>query len=501
MSQCVFSKQPLGAIYTWAGKWLSLACVSHVPSQMIHNSSITVALVGTLMKGLVLMTDGYVCYNFAYILSLCTHFILSLYIWALLMQKLDRTRTIPNTNIRAEINGGSFTLSTPVHLEGWILECHWKWMEKELSDTCKSPLTIDDCCCDYKSIDYVNVIYLHPVLQELVKRPFFRYFRVKLAYDCPFWPDDYLCQEGKSEATVDLTLDANSFKEWVEIDNPWTHDDESDNGEMMYVNLLLNPEGYTGYSGPSTRRIWDAIYSENCPRYAYGETCKENKVLYKLVSGLHSSISVHAANSIRFMLLQLQWGPNFMLMHDRVLKHPDRVENLYFTFLFVLRSVIKAAAYLDQVDYESGNEADDLAQWMIKHLVWISKLHVVCALPFDEAEIWKGHGGSILRKQIQDQFRNISALMDCVGCEKCRLWGKLQVLGLGTALKILFSVDNQGNQDPQLILQRNEVIALINLLHQLSESIVYVYEMRDKVEEPSKVARSSISGEERRIDD
>ena len=38
-----------------------------------------------------------------------------------------------------------------------------------------------------------------------------------------------------------------------------------------------------------------------------------------------------------------------------------------------------------------------------------------------------------------------SALMDCVGCEKCRLWGKLQVLGLGTALKILFSVDGQAN--------------------------------------------------------
>lgn len=35
-----------------------------------------------------------------------------------------------------------------------------------------------------------------------------------------------------------------------------------------------------------------------------------------------------------------------------------------------------------------------------------------------------------------------SALMDCVGCEKCRLWGKLQVLGLGTALKILFSADD-----------------------------------------------------------
>lgn len=37
--------------------------------------------------------------------------------------------------------------------------------------------------------------------------------------------------------------------------------------------------------------------------------------------------------------------------------------------------------------------------------------------------------------------------MDCVGCEKCRLWGKLQVLGLGTALKILFSVDGQTDRD------------------------------------------------------
>lgn len=37
-------------------------------------------------------------------------------------------------------------------------------------------------------------------------------------------------------------------------------------GEMTYVNLQLNPERYTGYTGPSARRIWDAIYSENCPK-------------------------------------------------------------------------------------------------------------------------------------------------------------------------------------------------------------------------------------------
>jgi hypothetical protein len=48
-------------------------------------------------------------------------------------------------------------------------------------------------------------------------------------------------------------------------------------GEMTYVNLQLNPERYTGYTGPSARRIWDAVYSENCPK------CKlssETTILY-----------------------------------------------------------------------------------------------------------------------------------------------------------------------------------------------------------------------------
>ena len=51
--------------------------------------------------------------------------------------------------------------------------------------------------------------------------------------------------------------------------------------------------------------------------------------------------------------------------------------------------------------------------------------------------------------------------MDCVSCEKCRLWGKLQVLGLGTALKILLM---EGDVLGYGVLQRNEVVALVNTL-------------------------------------
>lgn len=39
--------------------------------------------------------------------------------------------------------------------------------------------------------------------------------------------------------------------------------------EAEYVDLLLNPERYTGYRGKSANRIWHTIYLENCFRYYY----------------------------------------------------------------------------------------------------------------------------------------------------------------------------------------------------------------------------------------
>lgn len=34
--------------------------------------------------------------------------------------------------------------------------------------------------------------------------------------------------------------------------------------EGVYVDLIENPERFTGYSGPSAAKVWDAIYNENC---------------------------------------------------------------------------------------------------------------------------------------------------------------------------------------------------------------------------------------------
>jgi hypothetical protein len=50
-------------------------------------------------------------------------------------------------------------------------------------------------------------------------------------------------------------------------------------------------------------------------------------------------------------------------------------------------------------------------------------------MPFDEGRLWKGEHGAELKRQLQLTFQNITRVMDCVGCEKCKLWGKLQTLG------------------------------------------------------------------------
>jgi hypothetical protein len=69
--------------------------------------------------------------------------------------------------------------------------------------------------------------------------------------------------------------------------------------------------------------------------------------------------------------------------------------------------------------------------------------------------------------------------MDCVTCEKCRLWGKIQILGFGTAIKILLTPEEELEASCQAssarrLLNRQEIIALLNTLNQLSKSIEFV---------------------------
>lgn len=142
----------------------------------------------------------------------------------------------------------------------------------------------------------------------------------------------------------------------------------SDHTAPFYVDLPNNPERFTGYAGPSANKVWRAIYEENCfgsgipfqdpargiesggsgfARLNSGgvkkaslkrdanslssffkdiqgpvdageaEQCLEKRVYYRLISGLHASISIHICDE--YLDQQTgEWSPNLDCFISRI---------------------------------------------------------------------------------------------------------------------------------------------------------------------------------------
>lgn len=127
------------------------------------------------------------------------------------------------------------------------------------------------------------------------------------------------------------------FEKWADFDelgeNFCILDDHEEGAE--YVDLLLNPERYTGYRGESAHRIWGSIYLENCfgskkpgkvtpmSTNLYNGLCMEQRAFYRLISGMHASINIHlSANYLQseptdFVTPTGIWGRNLNEFYNR----------------------------------------------------------------------------------------------------------------------------------------------------------------------------------------
>ncbi len=391
---------------------------------------------------------------------------------------------------------------------------------------CQLQGRIDDCSCSVDTVDHFNNMKIHPRLMSLLLKPYFRYFKYNPNKGCPFWDDAAgkcatenchvrscsdeeippglkdnnhppsnhnkyseaaqngdSCESGNKDTDdlngkVDSTISDETMADLVE----WQAHDSSQADfcevdaelcpDCQFVDLSLNPERYTGYSGEASRRIWRAIYEENCFRPPGGKTgafseaffqdsledlCLEKRAFYRAVSGLHASITIHlTANYLRkngdapFLSAQGAFGPNAEEFERRFDpsqtngQGPYWLKNLYFVYLLELRALTKVAPYLETQTFFTGKEDEDKeTQIAVKEL-----LNLLRSFPdqFDESVMFSngggGKSGAALKHEFREHFRNISRIMDCVGCDKCKLWGKLQITGLGTALKILFAGDD-----------------------------------------------------------
>jgi ERO1-like protein beta len=310
-------------------------------------------------------------------------------------------------------------------------------------------------------------------------------------------------------------------------------EDESVGAKGDYVSLVDNPERFTGYAGEGAKHVWDAIYRENCfskesfPKSAsYGRTqmsqggsaanelksvlkergrqqaleefqkhspnapfiaelglededeCLEKRVFYRVISGMHTSISTHICKEYLNQTTG-EWGPNLQCYKERLHSHADRVSNLYFNYALVLRAVTKLGPSLEDYTFCSGDPTQDVMT-RSKVQALISQAGTVPQI-FDESLMFVNGEGPSLKEDFRNRFRNVSRIMDCVGCDKCRLWGKVQTAGYGAALKVLFEHDNNAVDVPML--KRTELVALFNTLARISESLAAINKFRSMVEE------------------
>jgi ERO1-like protein beta len=126
---------------------------------------------------------------------------------------------------------------------------------------------------------------------------------------------------------------------------------------------------------------------------------------------------------------------------NRVASHPERLQYIYFNTVLMLRAVARLGPYLSSYDYCTSGTHDE-------HTATVDAVHKVVDIAaatgrFDETVLFRGANAEVLKEEFKEHFRNVSRIMDCVGCDKCRLWGKVQTTGVATALKILFEMDEK----------------------------------------------------------
>jgi ERO1-like protein beta len=325
-------------------------------------------------------------------------------------------------------------------------------------------------------------------------------------------------------------------------------DDESATAKGDYVSLVDNPERFTGYAGVGAQQVWEAIYRENCfskpPKIAAGksaptggsspfgsfgnqqqihaanqlrnvfkeqavqqkvqsaiahgtavarldpvefdDTCLEKRVFHRVISGMHASISTHLCYDYLNQTTG-QWGPNLACYEQRLHNYPERISNIYFNYALIMRAVGKIKQHISDYSFCSEDPEQDLRTRN-------SVLRLASALPsgpeiFDETVMFQDPDTIALKEDFRQRFRNVSRIMDCVGCDKCRLWGKVQTNGYGTALKVLFEFDeNDSSKDP--LLRRTELVALVNTMDRLSHSLSAIKEFRRLIDERDGVSQA-----------
>lgn len=335
------------------------------------------------------------------------------------------------------------------------------------------------------AINRFNRLVLSPRLKSLMMNDHFRYVRVNVNRPCKLWCNAEKCNlkdckvkeiGDPSKCPMPIYDDELSSvitqlgDQQIDIVSKFSECYDNDDQDSHYVDLLVNPERYTGYSGESARKVWRAIYEENCFIHQLRspfdkEMCFEKRLFYEAISGLHSSINIHLCAEYPSNNLIGNFEPNLDEFMRRFGGRNDYLDNLYTLYLLELRALLRSKHYL----IKKVNWPNASTKGAVYNLISVMDKNQVPTLKDISLK------PDQISHDLATHFQNITTtIMDCVACDKCKLWGKVQLRGLGAAFKVLAT-----NEPSQVHLNHQEIVSLFNAISRLSQSIRHLEDFRD----------------------
>ena len=240
------------------------------------------------------------------------------------------------------------------------------------------------------------------------------------------------------------------------------------------------PEGYTGYDGSM---IWEFIHKKICFS-GYGYDDDHWKADFnKAVSGLHSVVSAQVVRGIQekvengepFTDDEIWRDPKaeFQRRLGRGGETPLAMENLYFAYMLFLSAAAKAKDRL-LADCASGKIDNEVTPALRAFLESPALSH-----PSVEVAPKKLHdhavGSANNLWEARMRTRELLRIINCVQCNKCRLHGKIAMMGLSTALQIHLGRAGEGEDISRI--HRVELAALVSTLYKFSRAVQFCKEM------------------------
>jgi hypothetical protein len=339
-----------------------------------------------------------------------------------------------------------------------------------------------------RSIDTYNT-ELETLLSELREEAFFRLYSVDMLGSCEYMPQQTLeCYTASCEIYAvesDDDDETSGVPQYIRSTDAQEYDFELDGWARWdmptedYYDTSQFPEEYTGYDGSL---VWKFIHERICFPQQQQVSSSNNdwrQDFNKAVSGLHSMISGQIIRGIyekkrSGQSIEGQWTDATVEFQRRLSpsgENPLALENLYFTYMLLLSAVTVAKERLVH-DCTAGNIDPSAAQKLQRILenplllqttttatttIGIASQTLQDHAFQDPTSLWEA------RMRTRELFR----IMNCVQCNKCRLHGKISVLGLSTAFQILL-----GGDATQRI-HRVEIASLMMTLSKFATSIQF----------------------------